>query len=87
MWSEIRVLARAWHEELFVETVELPAADDLIERAREATGTSLMPLPADDVLLEGADGLYDRDDNRILYSMGLAPEARRTERTGDALFL
>jgi superfamily I DNA/RNA helicase/Zn-dependent peptidase ImmA (M78 family) len=77
MWSEIRVLARAWHEELFAETGELPAADDLIERAREATSTSLMPLPADDVLLEGADGLYDRDDNRILYSMGLAPETRR----------
>ena len=32
MWSEIRALARAWHDELFAETGELPAADDLIER-------------------------------------------------------
>lgn len=67
----------AWHDELFSHTGELPAADDLIERARKAAGIKLMPLPADDVLLEGADGLYDRDDNRILYSVGLAPETRR----------
>lgn len=77
MWSEIRSLATAWHNELLQGAHGLAPAEVLLEGARLATGIKLIARAPDDALLDGADGLYDREDNRIFYSSALGEEDAR----------
>jgi superfamily I DNA/RNA helicase/Zn-dependent peptidase ImmA (M78 family) len=72
-WSEIRALAGAWHDELANGTPTLIPATDILERAVAATGLTLLHLPADDILLDGAEGLYDGEGGRILIAKELVP--------------
>ncbi len=74
MWSEIRERARAWHDELMPSDEALVPASVLLDRAIAESGIRLFYLPPDDILLDGAEGLYDRQGGRILLSSDLAPD-------------
>ena len=75
LWSEIREQARAWHDELVSEP-SLIAATNLLDRAIQATGITILRLPQDDILLDGAEGLYDREGHRILLAEELDEKYR-----------
>ncbi len=76
-WSEVRRLAGAWHLELYPTTVGLVPAADLLVEAEKVTGVRRLCVPAGDVLLDGAEAIYDREGHRILYSNGLAEDIAR----------
>lgn len=57
-WNEVRAQARLWHTELGGPGEELVAADTLIARARQATGTMIMLVAPDSILLDGARANY-----------------------------
>lgn len=70
-WLEIRLLATQWHNQLVPETTDLVTADILIQRALNDARLKLLPLPPTSILLDGAEALFDQDEDRILYSEAL----------------
>lgn len=70
-WLEIRSLATNWHNQLASETTDLLQADILIQRALSDAGLKLLTLSPSSVLLDGAEALFDQDENRILCSEAL----------------
>ncbi len=73
-WSEIRRLARAWHDELQPQPA-LPAAAALLAAAQAASGVKVVTVAHDDVLLDGGEACYDPEGPRILVSAALSPAA------------
>lgn len=75
-WLEIRLLATHWHSHLVPDTTALLPAATLLQRALGDAELKLLILPADSILLDGAQALFDQDKNRILCSEALAEDER-----------
>ncbi len=72
-WSELRHLARDWHDELHP-GAGLVRARELLAAACEASGVKIVPVDADDIMLDGGEACYDPDGARIFVSKGLSEE-------------
>ncbi len=72
-WIELKRRAREWHRVLLARTGGDPTATALLDAAAQITGVKRIPLPAGDSLLMGAEAVFDRDANVILYDRDVDP--------------
>lgn len=73
IWSEVRRLATSKHFELANSADDLVPATDLLVAAEATTGIKAERRPGDDALLDGAEALYSREQQRIYYSAATDP--------------
>jgi len=77
IWSEIRKQAQTWHHQLSGSESGLLPADDLLLAVEKETGIRRQILPANDILLDGGDAVYNPGQRCIYYSAATDPALAR----------